>query len=99
MGDHERFARFLGVRQSALPNDVDTILDPKEFIVNLARSSHRKSFARDLIPRPGSGRSTGAAFNSTMLEFANSLWRARVASAHSDSLARALRALDAFVPH
>jgi len=98
IGDRVRFAQFFGVPSAKIPGNVDAIEDPKAFIVNLVQTSRRSAIVRDMAPRAGSQRQTGPEFNIRMIEFAQSLWRARTAADHSDSLARALTALDTFQP-
>lgn len=88
IADRERFARFLGVRQGALPHDPDAVDDPKQLVVDLARQSSRSDVRADLVPRAGSGRKVGQAYASRMIEFAESRWRPPLAAQASDSLSR-----------
>ena len=100
LADHERLARFLRINKTRIPANPETETDPKQTVVNLARESRRRIITRDMVPRPGSGRSVGPAYTSRMIEFVsdiNSGWRPEVAAQHSDSLHRCLTNLTALV--
>lgn len=94
LADRERFARLLGVQQTALPRDPESVDDPKQLVVNLARGSARRDIREDLVPRPKSGRTTGPLYGARMIEFAIRSWRPRVAAASADSLRRCLVRLE-----
>jgi hypothetical protein len=78
---------------SCLPREPDAIADPKATIVDLARHSRRRELREDLVPRPGSGRSTGPIYAGRLAEFAERDWRPNRAAMSSDSLRRCLAAL------
>jgi len=91
MADRERLARFLGVSLLRIPAKPEEIDSPKELLVALANSSRRRYIKEDMVPRPGSGRIVGPAYNSRLIEFVQDLehgWRPDVAALNSDSLAR-----------
>lgn len=88
MADRERFARFLGVRQGALPRDPESVEDPKQLVVNLARGSRKRDIRADLVPRPEGGRIVGPAYTSRLIEYITEHWRPAVASLTSGSLDR-----------
>lgn len=97
MADCERLAQFLGVRRSWIPGDPEAVDDPKTTLVDLARRSRRRDIREDMVPRAGSGRSVGPAYNSRLIEFATDRlrgWRPDVAAAGADSLARCRRCID-----
>lgn len=90
MADAESLADFLSVPLSRVPPHPESLADPKRSIVDLARHSRRKAIREDLVPRPGSGRSTGAAYTSRLVEYTDALWHPEAASERSDSLRRCL---------
>jgi len=95
LADRERFANFLGIAQSNLPENSDSLGNPKLELVNLARPSNRR-IKYDLVPRDGSGRSVGPLYTARMLEFVNDEntgWRVDQATHNSDSLARCVQKL------
>lgn len=100
IADSERVARFLHIRQSAVPTDPEALTDPKLSLVDLARQSRVRAIREDLVPRPGSGRAVGSAYASRLIEFVNddvAGWRPNVAARTSESLERCLRAVHSLV--
>jgi hypothetical protein len=93
MADAERLARFLSLSPSLIPRKPDMEMSPKEMLVNLARRSSRREIREDMVPREGSGRSIGNAFNARLIEFAARQWRPAVASRRSESLRRCLQSV------
>lgn len=90
LADRERIARFLSVSVSRIPRNSETIANPKEFMVELAKASRRREIREDMVPAPGSERVVGPAYTSRMIEFAASHWQPRNAAQHADSLRRCL---------
>jgi hypothetical protein len=93
MADRERLARFLSVSTNMIPLNPDGVPEPKRKVVDLARHSRRKDIRLDMVPRAGSGRETGPAYTSRMIQFAGDQvkgWRPDVAMGNSESLQRCL---------
>ncbi len=99
LADRERISQFLGVRIERVPHAPELIEDPKGLMVQLASWSRRRDIREDMVPRPGSGRRTGPAYASRLIEFAEGHWRPRVAAKSSDSLRRCLQRLRQMVRH
>ena len=98
LADAERLASFLGVAKSRVPRDVEALTDPKETLVRLAGHSRRRDVRLDMVPRPGSGRSTGPASVSRLVELVTrreGAWRPQIARTRSPSLDRCVRDLEA----
>lgn len=96
IADRERMARSLGVAIARIPEDCESLADPKQTIVDLARSSRRRAVVDALVPRPGSGRQVGPGYPGHLLEYVGDEvqgWRPDVAATRSDSLARTMRCL------
>lgn len=93
LADRERFARFLGVRVASLPRSPESVEDPKQLVVDLARGSSKRDIRADLVPRPGSGRRVGGAYVDRLTEFVLGPWRPQDAAANADSLRRCLQRL------
>jgi len=89
MADREVFAGFLGVPSHRIPVDTDTIAQPKELIISLARKSRRKDIREDLVPAPGGTAAIGPGFNPRLGDFVTTQWDADRAAASSSSLQRA----------
>jgi hypothetical protein len=93
MADAEALAAYLGVASNRIPDQPETLVDPKAVMVELARFARRKAIRDDMVPRTGSGRAVGPAYSSRLVEYVADCWRPDVAATHADSLARAIRAL------
>jgi hypothetical protein len=96
LADRERIARFLRVRIQEVPDAPETLPDPKQFVVELARRSRRREIRQEMVPRPGSGRAVGPAYTASLIEFVTDVrhgWRPAVAAHRADSLARCIRRL------
>ena len=93
MADAGSLASFLSVARSRIPSDPEQLHEPKAEMVNLARSSRRRSIREDMVPREGSGRSIGPAYTSRLVEYIQSAWRPEAAMDHAESLARAIACL------
>ncbi len=99
MADRTSLASFLRVPPSALPVDPEVVANPKEHLVRIARRSRSRDIRSDLVPRDTSGRSTGSAYDARLTEFVRAFWNPGVAAASSDSLRRAIAALEYLVAH
>ncbi len=100
LADRERLTSFLGVSLSRIPTAPESIDDPKQLMVNLARHSRRRHIREDMVPREGSGRLVGPAYTSRLIEFVTdsaSGWRPQVAATNSESLRRCLTCLRSLV--
>jgi hypothetical protein len=90
LADRPRLARFLGVSQIRLPTDPESVADPKQAVVNIARHSSRRAVRDEIVPSPGAGRTTGPAYVAQMIEFITRHWHPQSAAARSESLRRCL---------
>jgi hypothetical protein len=100
MADRDRLAGYLSVSRDRIPVDPDSIPDPKQALVNLARRSRRSAIRDDMVPSASGGREVGPGYTGRLIEFvsdASSGWRPQEAESHSDSLHRCLRHLRSLV--
>jgi hypothetical protein len=93
LADRARVAAFLGVSESKIPTNPDEIPDPKQRLINLARTSRKRGIRQGLVPRDGSGANVGPTYASDIREFGANLWRPNEAALHSPSLARCMKRL------
>ena len=91
MADPE-IARFLNVRQSALPPNPDAVPNPKRFLFHLARSS-RSAEVRETIGGPSGTHQVGTAYTRQLRRFVEEIWDPARAAERSDSLRRAISAV------
>ena len=86
-------ARFLQVQQSVLPANPDGELYPKIMLLQIARSS-RSSDIRERIGGTPGRHEPGAAYNELLSTFARDQWDPVQAAERSDSLRRAIVAVE-----
>ena len=96
MADAIQLSRFLAVPVARIPANPEAVPNPKRTVVDLARQSRRGNIRKALVPRPGSGREVGPAYETFMQDFARRKWRPQEAEARSLSLRRYRRRLQAF---
>jgi hypothetical protein len=78
---------------SRIPQKMDGISQPKEFLVSLVRSSRRKRLRKEIIPLPGATSKVGTGYNARLGEFVRKRWNPRLAASVSVSLKRTLARL------
>lgn len=94
LADKIRFAEFIGVSSSLIPDDSEQVNDPKEFIINLARRSRKRSI-KDIVPTGTS--KVGPGFNLVMEEFIHHHWNVNDAANNSRSLRKAITRINQFL--
>lgn len=99
LADTAGFATFLGISKRLVPSDTDGLVDPKQFLIRLAKSSPRRDLKRDIVPPPASTRTIGPNYNGRLVRFVNSSWDCSAARSHSPSLDRLVRSLETFMPY
>lgn len=87
LADNKEFAKFLGV--SKLPNNPDSLDNPKEKLLEIAKKSSKKNIRDDLINKKDSISSQGIGYNSILIDFVKRYWCPKRASSNSESLKRA----------
>lgn len=96
MAHREAFADFFYVSLNRLPQDMDGISDPKQFLVNLVRHSRNSRLRTDIVPGRGSTAQVGPDYNSHLTRFIQTEWDVLKAVKHSESLRRAFLRLKKF---
>ncbi len=90
MADRIGFASFLSIPPHRIPSLTDNILNPKEFLVSLARRSRKKAVREALVPMPGANAPVGIEYNTRLSEFVREHWNIERAATVSPSLKRTL---------
>ncbi len=98
LANRRGFARYLGVPRERIPVDSQEIRHPKEFIIDLARSSRRREIMEAIVPRSSRRSRVGPDYNGCLLRFVDRHWNFEAARKNSDSLDRALKAFEAYTP-
>lgn len=96
MADRAGLARFLGIGRSVFPRDADALPDPKRTLIQLAARTRKRNLREAIVPPPGSTRVQGPDYNGALVPFVRKRWNPIAAAENSDSLRRAISALDEF---
>ena len=90
MADRNSFANFLSIPVNRIPSNTDDILNPKEFLVSLARSSRKRRLRDELVPKSRARIPIGYGYNTRLSQFVREHWNIERAAAVSPSLQRTL---------
>ncbi len=96
LADRENLAKFLSVAVSKMPFHPETIDDPKQYLVGLARKSRKREIREDIVPI-GTAK-IGPAYNLQLARFVANSWSWQAAQQHSESLRRLINCLRNFHP-
>jgi len=97
LADSEGLKRFLGVKSlGKLPTDCDIIPDPKQKLLEIARSA-RRDLKDDIVAAEGVAARQGLGYNARFSAFVAEDWSPERASRNSDSLRRARARLADFI--
>lgn len=88
LADADAICDVLSVRRARVPQDPDSLEDPKGHLLDLARQSRRRAIREAMLPAAGRSARVGPGYAATLIELAENRWRPDVAAAHSASLAR-----------
>ncbi len=88
LADRESLAGFLGVAVSRIPLDPESLDDPKQTLVNLARRSRWRAIRDGMVPSQASGRAVGPLYPTLVSQYVFGQWRPQVAAEYADSLRR-----------
>lgn len=98
LADRHRFADFLGINVTNVPEDVESLANPKEALIQLVRKSKKKRLREDICPPINSTRRVGPNYNARLGSFVSELWDPTDARLNSLSLDRTIARLTAFRP-
>lgn len=98
LAHREAFAQFLGISGSLIPEDVESVPDPKQLLINLTKKSKKRYLRDAIMPAPNSTAKIGKDYNGQLIQFVNQNWQIELAKTHSRSLERAINAIAHFEP-
>lgn len=93
LADRKGFADFFKVPKEKIPENPETIDDPKQFLLHLIRSYSNKESKAAILPERGSKARIGLGYNQILSRFVEEGWSIRRAAATSDSLMRTFQRL------
>lgn len=98
LADRTGFASFLGVSKNLIPKNTDKIDHPKKYVIRLARKSRRRILREGIVPKANSTATIGPDYNGILSHFVNDIWNITEAVETSESLQRAVDAINKFQP-
>lgn len=90
LADREGVAKFLGVALSKIPLTPEKLADPKQYLINVARSSRQRAIREGLVPQQGYSASEGPLYSSEISRFVATDWDAENARRYAPSLDKCL---------
>jgi len=98
MAHRDAFAKFLSIPLSRIPQNTDSVADPKQLLISLARRSRSRKLKEDLVPPKGATSKQGPNYNNCLAQFVMDRWDVHTARSRSESLDRAFAHLQRFEP-
>jgi hypothetical protein len=98
LAHREAFAAYLGISVDLIPDNVDSVPDPKQLLIELTRKSRKRNLRDAIVPAKNSTAKVGKDYNGQLIQFVNQSWQAEIARTHSRSLDRAVNAILHFEP-
>lgn len=92
LADHDAMRQLIG-NKGRLPPDPDTLENPKDYLLKLAKNAHRE-IRKDLVKEDGAASSQGIGYNARLTDVVDNLWSPQRASHRSPSLIKAFQRLD-----
>ena len=97
LADADKLASFLELRSLRVPDTVDAIENPKNFLLSQIRqSSNNPDISRGMLPQTRGTAKIGRAYNNILAEFVEKKWSPNRATKKSESLRRAFHRLRDF---
>jgi len=93
LADRGGIAKYIDIAISHLPTHPELEPFPKEFLVNLARRSRKKSIREGIAPPQGHRAVVGPEYTSLMRRFIHNYWDINTAINNAPSLERCVRRL------
>ncbi|MFE8047574.1 DUF4276 family protein [Brenneria goodwinii] len=94
LADKSGLSKFLNISENKIDRDPDTVADPKEKIIYLAKNCKNRSAKNGIPPKPKEISKVGLSYNTVLVDFVNNHWSIERASNNSPSLRRTLELVD-----
>jgi hypothetical protein len=93
LADSQGMARFLGISATLISLSPESLYDPKQTLVNLARRSRKKAPREWIVPQPHVSSVVGPGYNTALEEFVSKYWNIDAALQRAPSLQRCVTRL------
>lgn len=88
MADRISFADYISISPEKIPLNIESIEDPKSFLLKLVKDSGNREVKNDMLPGKGSTAKIGPLYNESLAGFIREYWCLEQASKNSRSLER-----------
>jgi len=95
LADRQNIANFMKVSLDKIPQYPETLKDPKQSLISIARGSKSSKVRSAIVPRQGSIAQVGKLYTSEIINFINTMWNIESARVIAPSLDKCLIALEA----
>lgn len=89
LADKRGFSKFSGIPLEKITDQPESLVDPKQTLLNLVRRFGYKEIKQELLPRRNSTAKIGIGYNDILCHFTKQHWSINAAAKHSESLMRA----------
>ncbi len=96
LADRMNISRYLSVSKDRIAVDIESIIDPKQYIFSIARSSKSRTIREGIPPAPESTAHCGPDYNNLLIHFVREEWEPESARKNSHSLEKAIIAISSF---
>ena len=93
MADRDGIANFLKVSKTKIPLNPDTIIKPKDSLINIARTSRNKMIKNEFAPPVGHLSKFGPNYMNLLYDYIINYWNIESAMNNSDSFKRCVNRL------
>lgn len=93
LADRTNFSKYLGISKDRIRPDVESIQNPKEFIIELAKKSKKRNIKEDIIPDKNTSVKIGKNYNNCLTDFVVNKWDMSEARKISKSLDKTIKAI------
>lgn len=97
LADRAGFSDFAGIPRNKVSQTPESLLDPKQTLLNLVRRSRNRRLATELVPSQGSSMSIGPLYNERLGTFVRESWDIGAAMELAPSLKRTVDRLHTFL--
>lgn len=98
LADRRGIASYLKIPLNSIPYHPESLPDPKQSLIQLARHSRSRQIRTDILPPPNSNAEHGRGYNSCLTKFIHNNWNLNEAIDSSDSLERAYNRIASYRP-
>ena len=95
LADAEGFSDYFSVAAHHVPENPESLTNPKAELVRVAQKSRSRALRSDILPSPGTTALVGPGYVARIIEYAESTWSWSRAARRSDSLRRCIRSVKA----